>query len=251
MNAIQAIDIRKRFGQQQVLDGLNIEIKKGETMVVIGGSGSGKSVFLKLVVGLLKPESGKMLIGEKDIVPMNETQLDGVRRRFGMLFQGAALFDSLSVWENVAFSFLEHSHLSTHEIDAKVKEALEMVGLPGIESKYPAELSGGMKKRVGLARAIASRPEILLFDEPTTGLDPIMADAINDLIVHLHDRLNVTAIAVTHDMKSAEKIGDRIAMLYNGKIVAVGKTSEIMNTSDPLVRQFIDGNASGVMGFEK
>jgi phospholipid/cholesterol/gamma-HCH transport system ATP-binding protein len=247
MDIISAKEICKSFGDQQVLNGVNLDIRRGETMVIIGCSGTGKSVFIKIVLGLLRPDSGQMLVEGEDIARLSERQLDGVRKKFGMLFQGAALFDSMSVWENVAFSFMEHSHMAESEMDARVQESLELVGLPGIGDKYPAELSGGMKKRVGLARAIAGRPEILLFDEPTTGLDPVMADAINDLIISLHDKLRITAVAVTHDMKSAGKIGDRIAMLYNGKIVAVGDTEEIMNTSDPLVRQFIDGTASGVM----
>ena len=224
-----------------------MDIKRGETIVIIGCSGSGKSVLLKMIIGILKPDAGQILIDGEDIVPFSENRLERTRKKFGMLFQGSALFDSLNVWENIAFSFTEHSDMAYEEIDVKVKECLELVGLPGIEDKYPAELSGGMKKRVGLARAIASRPEILLFDEPTTGLDPIMADAINDLIVSLRDKLEITCVAVTHDMKSAEKIGDRIAMLYNGRIVKVGTTEEIMKSSDPLVNQFVAGTAHGQM----
>ena len=243
MAIISIRQVHKNFGKQQVLNGVNLDIKPGETLVIIGRSGTGKSVLLKMVIGLLRPDSGEIFVEGKDIVPLNERLLDGIRKKFGMLFQGSALFDSLNVWENIAFSFIEHSHMSYKEMDAKVKECLELVGLPGVEDKYPAELSGGMKKRVALARAIANGPEILLFDEPTTGLDPISADAINDLIVSLHDKLEVTAIAVTHDMKSAGKIGDRIAMLCNGRIVKVGTTEEIMNSTDPFVYQFIAGSA--------
>jgi len=249
MDIISIKQVYKKFGELQVLSGINLDVKRGETLVIIGCSGTGKSVLLKMVIGVLKPDSGQIFVEGDDIVPLGERQLESTRKQFGMLFQGSALFDSLNVWENIAFSFTEHSHMAYVDIDAKVKECLELVGLPGIEERYPAELSGGMKKRVGLARAIANRPEILLFDEPTTGLDPIMADAINDLIVSLHDKLQVTAIAVTHDMKSAEKIGDRIAMLYNGRIVTQGTTEEIMNSTDPLVRQFIAGTAHGLGGY--
>jgi phospholipid/cholesterol/gamma-HCH transport system ATP-binding protein len=233
----------KNFNGQRVLDGVDLDIKRGETLVIIGCSGCGKSVLLKTIIGILKPDSGQIFIDGTDIVPLNEHEMDKIRLRFGMLFQGAALFDSLNVWENIAFSFTEHSKMSYNEMDAKVKECLELVGLPGIEAKFPAELSGGMKKRVGLARAIANQPQILLFDEPTTGLDPIMSDAIDELIVNLRDKLKITCIAVTHDMKSAQIIGDRIAMLYNGKIARIISTKDIMTSRDPLIHQFVIGSA--------
>jgi len=214
-------------------------------MVVIGGSGSGKSVLMKHVIGLLRPDSGQVLIDGQDITKLSEAELNELRKRFGMLFQGAALFDSLSVWENVGFSLLEHTDLDEAEIRRIVAEKLRMVGLEGIEDMRPAELSGGMKKRVGLARAIAMSPEILLYDEPTTGLDPIMADVINDLILEMKRKLQVTSLTITHDMKSAYKIADRIAMLYRGKIIQVGTPEEIKNSPNPVVQQFITGSAVG------
>lgn len=242
-NIISIRNVFKNFNSQRVLSGVHLDIKRGETMVIIGCSGCGKSVLLKIMIGILKADAGQVLIDGTDIAGMSERQMDSIRKKFGMLFQGAALFDSLNVWENVAFSFLEHSKMSYEEMDKRVKECLELVGLPNIESKFPAELSGGMKKRVGLARAIANRPEILLFDEPTTGLDPIMSGAIDDLIVHLRDKLKITCIAVTHDMKSAATIGDRIAMLHNGKIVNIDTVEKTMNSTDPLIQQFVLGSA--------
>ena len=193
----------------------------------------------------MKPDSGQVIIDGKDISKMEEKDLNRMRMRFGMLFQGAALFDSLNVLENVAFGMIEHAHAGEDVIRKRVKECLSLVGLRDIEYKKPAELSGGMRKRVGLARAICMRPEIMLYDEPTTGVDPIMGDSVNDLIIELHNKLNVTSIAVTHDMTSAYKIADRIAMLYNGKIVANGTPEEIKNSKDPIVRQFITGASKG------
>lgn len=242
---IEIKNLHKTFNGHHVLDGINLTINTGETTVIMGRSGCGKSVLLKHIIGILKPDSGQILIDGKDVAKMDDKALSVLRMKFGMLFQGAALFDSLNVLENVGFGMIEHTG-ATHEAVAKrVKECLSLVGLRGIEHKKPAELSGGMRKRVGLARAIALRPQILLYDEPTTGLDPIMADAINDLIVELHNKLNVTSIAVTHDMTSAYKIGDRMAMLYNGKIIAVGTPDEIKSTKDPIVRQFITGASKG------
>ncbi len=242
---IQTVDLYKSFGDKHVLQGLNLEIRRGETMVVIGGSGTGKSVLLKHVIGLLRPDSGQVIVDGQDITKLRETALVKVRHKFGMLFQGAALFDSLSVWENVGFGLMEHTKLKKAEIRERVAEKLAVVGLSGIEDLRPAELSGGMKKRVGLARAIALDPEILLYDEPTTGLDPIMADAINDLIVETKHKLKTTGLAITHDMASAYKIGDRIAMLYKGKIIQVGTPEEIKNTDNLFVRQFVTGSAVG------
>ncbi len=242
---IRIVDLHKRFGDNKVLEGVSLHIKPGETMVVIGESGGGKSVLMKHVIGLLRPDKGKVLINNQDITTLKEKGLNEVRKKFGMLFQGAALFDSLTVGENVAFALKEHSSLSNREIQRRVAEKLRLVGMTGTEQLKPAELSGGMKKRVGLARAIAMEPEILLYDEPTTGLDPIMADAINNLIVEMKVKLKVTALAITHDMVSAYKIGDRIAMLFRGKIIEVGTPDEIKKTANPIVQQFISGDAVG------
>lgn len=242
---IEIINLCKSFDGHQVLDNVNLTIKTGDTTVIIGRSGCGKSVMLKHIIGLLKGDSGQVLVDGKDVGRMDEAELKELRMKFGMLFQGAALFDSLNVMENVAFGMIEHMHVSQAEIKKRVRESLELVGLKGIEYKKPAELSGGMRKRVGLARAICIRPQIILYDEPTTGVDPIMGDSINDLIVELHNKLKITSIAVTHDMTSAYKIGDRMAMLYNGKIIATGTPDEIKNTKDPIVRQFITGASKG------
>ena len=242
---IEIINLCKSFNGHKVLDNLNLNINSGETAVIIGRSGCGKSVLLKHIIGILKPDSGQVLIDGKDVARMDEKELSELRMRFGMLFQGAALFDSLSVLENVGFGMIEHTNARREEIDKRVEEALSLVGLKDIEDKKPAELSGGMRKRVGLARAICIRPEIILYDEPTTGVDPIMGDAINDLIIELHKKLKITSIAVTHDMTSAYKIANRIAMLYNGKIITVGTPDEIKNTKDPIVKQFVTGAGKG------
>jgi len=242
---IEIIDIHKRFGPSKVLDGINLEIEKGETVVVIGRSGCGKSVLLKHIIGLMKPDSGSIVVDGLDVVGLEGDALYAFRRKFGMLFQGAALFDSLSVWENVGLGLLKHTKMSEEDVKRRATEKLELVGLTGVEDARPSELSGGMKKRVGLARAIAMDPEVVLYDEPTTGLDPIMADVINHLIRTLQSTLKITSIAVTHDMKSAYKIGDRLAMLYGGKIVFHGTPEEIMRTRDEAIRQFIEGRAEG------
>lgn len=242
---IRIEDLYKRFGSKAVLAGLSLTIEHGETMVVIGGSGTGKSVLLKHVIGLMKPDSGRIVVDGQDVEQLNEAQLADVRKKFGMLFQGAALFDSLSVWENVGFWLTQHSRLSAREVRDVAREKLALVGLKGVEDLMPAELSGGMKKRVGLARAIAHDPQIMLYDEPTTGLDPIMADVINELIIRLKEQLKVTSIAITHDMTSAYKIADRIAMLYQGQILEVGTPDEIRASASPVVRQFITGSAEG------
>jgi phospholipid/cholesterol/gamma-HCH transport system ATP-binding protein len=242
---IEIIDLCKSFDGHKVLDNLNLRINTGDTTVIIGRSGCGKSVLLKHIIGLLRPDSGHVLIDGKDVTKMDEKQLNDVRLKFGMLFQGAALFDSLNVFNNVAFGLNEHSNVSFDEKAKRVAECLSLVGLKDIEDKKPAELSGGMRKRVGLARAICMKPRILLYDEPTTGVDPIMGDAVNDLIAELHNKLKVTSIAVTHDMSSAYKIADKIAMLYNGSIRAEGTPEEIKNTKDPIVRQFITGASKG------
>lgn len=242
---IEIINLSKSFNDHKVLDDLNLTINSGETTVIIGRSGCGKSVLLKHIIGIMKPDSGQILINGKDVARMDEKELSGLRMKFGMLFQGAALFDSLSVMENIAFGMIEHTNASKADILKRTKECLALVGLKDIEDKKPAELSGGMRKRVGLARAICIKPEMILYDEPTTGVDPIMGDAINDLIIELHNKLKVTSIAVTHDMTSAYKIADRIAMLYNGKIIAVGAPDEIKGTKDPIVRQFVTGAGKG------
>lgn len=242
---IEIKDLSKTFQDHKVLDHLDLTIESGETMVVIGRSGVGKSVLLKHIIGILKPDSGQILIDGQDITELEGKELDKVRLKFGMLFQGAALFDSLTVGENVGFSLMEHTTQTEGQIAERIKQSLELVGLAGIDDLKPAELSGGMKKRVGLARAICMKPSIILYDEPTTGVDPIMGDAINELILELHDKLKVTSIAVTHDMTSAYKIADRIAMLYKGKIIATGTPEEIKNTNDRIVHQFITGEAWG------
>lgn len=242
---IDIINLHKSFNDNHVLRGVNLYAERGETMVIIGGSGCGKSVLIKHIIGLLTPDEGSVIVDGVDILRLSEKDLNELRKKFGMLFQGSALFDSLTVWENVGFGLMQHTTLSREEIRETAKQKLEMVGLRGIEDIMPSELSGGMRKRVGLARAIAMGPEIILYDEPTTGLDPIMADAINDLIVEMKKKLNVTAIAITHDMVSAYKIGDRIAMLYEGKILEVGTPEGIRKSENPAVRQFITGSSVG------
>ncbi|MFH1025329.1 MAG: ABC transporter ATP-binding protein, partial [Nitrospirota bacterium] len=213
---IEIINLHKSFEKNQVLRGIDLTVEKGESMVVIGGSGSGKSVLLKHIIGILRPDAGKVLIDGVDLALLKERELYEVRKKFGMLFQMSALFDSMTVWENVGFALHRHKSMHDKEIKARATEKLKLVGLSGVENLMPAELSGGMKKRVGLARAIAHEPEILLYDEPTTGLDPIMAAAINELIIEMKNTLSVTSVAITHDMNSAYKIADRIAMLYEG-----------------------------------
>ncbi|MFA5164783.1 MAG: ABC transporter ATP-binding protein [Candidatus Omnitrophota bacterium] len=242
---IELINLCKAFDDNVVLDNVNLTIKDGETVVIIGRSGTGKSVMLKHIIGLMKPDSGQVMIDGQDVTRLGGKELNELRLKFGMLFQGAALFDSLSVRDNVAFNLLEHRKMDDDSIDRRVAECLELVGLKGIEGLKPSELSGGMRKRVGLARAICMDPKIILYDEPTTGVDPIMADAVNDLIKGLQSKLKTTAIAVTHDMTSAYKIADRIAMLYKGKIVESGTPEQIKNTSNPIVKQFITGAAKG------
>jgi phospholipid/cholesterol/gamma-HCH transport system ATP-binding protein len=240
---IEVRNLTKSFGAQLVLDSVGFKIENGESVAIIGRSGSGKSVLLKHLIGLLQPDSGEVLIDGENIVPMNERQLLRVRRKFGMLFQGAALFDSMTVAENVAFGLRRHEHLTEAEIGRRVAGALEMVDLPGTENKQPAELSGGMRKRVGLARAIIYEPQIVLYDEPTTGLDPIVSDSIDQLLVRVRDQLKVTTVVVTHDMRTARRVGQRVLMLHDKKIYASGAADEFFASQDPVVRQFIDGVA--------
>ena len=238
---IEARQLKKSFGPQCVLDGVDLRVEKGESVVIIGRSGGGKSILLKHLIGLLRPDEGDVIIDGESIAGMNERQLLKVRRKFGMLFQGAALFDSLTVAENVAFVLQREGKLTEPEISKKVDQALDMVDLGGTQDKKPAELSGGMRKRVGLARAIVYEPEIVLFDEPTTGLDPIVADSIDQLIVRVREQLEVTTVAVTHDMRSARRIGQRILMLYHGRIHFTGTPDEVFQSKDPVVYRFVNG----------
>jgi len=235
--------LHKRFGEQVVLSGLDLRIETGECVVIIGRSGGGKSILLKHLIGLMQPDHGDVLIDGECLTGLSERQLLPIRRKFGMLFQSAALFDSMTVAQNVGFALERSRQWTAKEIALKVAEALERVELPGIEQKRPSELSGGMRKRVGLARAIIYRPSIILYDEPTTGLDPIMADSIDHMIVRICQALNVTSVAVTHDMRSAGCIGQRILMLHEGRIYASGAPKEMFESNDPVVRQFVQGTS--------
>ena len=238
--------VSKRFGPKVVLDGLDLNVMPSESVVIIGGSGTGKSVMLKCILGLLKPETGSIQVDGTEMIGLGARDRDEVLRKFGMLFQGAALFDSLSVWENVAFGLMATKSIKRAEAKTVAIEKLAMVGLgPEVADLGPAELSGGMKKRVGLARAIATNPDIIFFDEPTTGLDPIMADVINDLIVSSVKELGATTLSITHDMASARKIADRIGMLYKGRIIWMGPVGEIDRSGNDYVEQFINGRAEG------
>ena len=237
---IEFQDVRKAFDGRPVLDGFTLRVPDGETTVIIGYSGTGKSVALKHVVGLLQPDAGDVIVDGRAVSTLERAALTALRREIGFVFQFAALFDSMSVFDNVALG-LRRRDLSDDEIAARVREALAVVDLTGAEDKYPAELSGGMRKRVGIARAIALRPRYLLYDEPTTGLDPVTSAVIDQLMVRTREHLRVTGIVVTHDMRSAYTVGDRIAMLYEGKIRQVGTVAQIQETEDPVVRQFIEG----------
>jgi phospholipid/cholesterol/gamma-HCH transport system ATP-binding protein len=243
---IRIRDLRKRFGAKQVLAGVDLDVAESESVVVIGGSGTGKSVLLKCILGLLEPDHGSILIDGQEVVGLGRRAREQIMQKFGMLFQSAALFDSLPVWENVAFGLLNIKKLGRAEAKEQAIETLGQVGLGGdVADLWPAELSGGMRKRVGLARAIATQPEILFFDEPTTGLDPIMADVINELIARSVRQLGATAISITHDMASARKIADRIAMLYQGRIIWQGPVAQIDHSGNPYVEQFIHGRGEG------
>ena len=240
---IEVRHLQKSFGANKILDDVSFRIENGESVVLIGRSGGGKSVLLKHLVGLLQPDAGEVLVDGENIGPMNERQLLRVRRKFGMVFQGAALFDSMTVAENVAFAFRRHKNLTADEIARRVAAALDMVDLPGTQNIKPAELSGGMRKRVGLARAIIYEPQIVLYDEPTTGLDPIVSDSIDKLIIRVRDHLKVTSIVVTHDMRSARRVGNHVLMLHDKKVYANCTPESLFASQDPIVRQFIDGVA--------
>ncbi|RDD62427.1 ABC transporter ATP-binding protein [Ferruginivarius sediminum] len=243
---IRVRGLSKSFGDNQVLRGLDLDVDEGESVVVIGGSGTGKSVLLKCILGILEPDSGSIEVDGEEVVGLRGGDMDRVRRKFGMLFQNAALFDSLPVWENVAFGMIQSEGVARKRARETAAEKLAAVGLrPEVADLFPAELSGGMKKRVGLARAIATEPEIVFFDEPTTGLDPIMGDVINSLIVEIVQKLGATALSITHDMASARKIAHRIAMLYEGRIIWNGATEEIDSTDNAYVQQFVNGRAEG------
>lgn len=237
--------LKKSFGRQRVLDSLDLDIARGRTLVVIGRSGCGKSVLLKHITGLVRPDAGEILFEGEDMTRFDRKKLFQMRMHFGMLFQSSALFDSMTVGENVALPLRKHSAMDEDEIMRVVGSKLELVGLTGVQDQYPAEMSGGMKKRVGLARAVVMNPKVVLYDEPTTGLDPIMADVINELIRTLQRELRVTSVVVTHDMKSAYHVGDRIAMLHEGGIIFSGTPDEVRRTEDPVLRQFIEGRAEG------
>ena len=242
---IRINDLHKSFGLNKVLQGINLHIQSGETLAIIGQSGSGKSVLLKHMLGLIQPDRGSIIVDGVEICGSSEAELNNIRRKFGLLFQAAALFDSLTVAQNVSFGLERYRDLSQEELQKKVKDSLAMVGLREVEQLMPYELSGGMKKRVGLARAIAYEPEIMLYDEPSTGIDPIRADAINELIIKMKQQFRITSVVITHDMTSAYKVADRIAMLYNGTIVAVGTPEELRKSDNQIVQQFILGRAEG------
>jgi phospholipid/cholesterol/gamma-HCH transport system ATP-binding protein len=243
MALIEFHDVWKSFGPKAVYQGLDLSIERGEALTIVGGSGVGKSVMLKMLIGLLKADRGAISFDGESIIGMGPKQLARVRQRIGMLFQGAALFDSLTVRENVAYGLREHHHMREDEIDERVAWALSLVGLPGVELMHPSDLSGGMKKRVGLARTIALKPEVLLYDEPTTGLDPINTTRINHLIVSLQRALNITSMVVTHDMGTAFFVSTRMAMVHKGRIIATGTADDFRRSDNPLVRNFIEGNA--------
>ncbi|MCE0483585.1 MAG: ATP-binding cassette domain-containing protein [Methylacidiphilales bacterium] len=238
---IRLVGVEKKLGAQNVLRGVDLEIRKGEKMVIIGRSGGGKSVLLKHILGLMQPDAGQVWFRDKDLAQLDEEEMVPLRKETGMLFQNGALFDSLSVGENVAFPLRERGDVPEKEIESEVTRALKIVDLPGQENKWPSELSGGMRKRVALARAAISRPALMLYDEPTSGLDPVVADSINKLMVRLGDELNMTSVIVTHDMVSAREVGDRIAMLHEGRIYCVDVPKVVLESSDPIVKRFVNG----------
>jgi phospholipid/cholesterol/gamma-HCH transport system ATP-binding protein len=240
---IQLIDLHKSFGPKRVLGGFTLDVVEGETMVIIGYSGTGKSVAIKHIVGLLEPDRGTVFVDGLEVPKLKRRELYDLRARIGYVFQFAALFDSLTIGDNVAMGLRKRGNMDEPQIEERVNEALDLVDLPNVATRFPAELSGGMRKRVGIARAIALRPKYLLYDEPTTGLDPVTSAVIDELMIRMRDRLGVTSIVITHDMRSAYRVGTRIAMLYDGRIRQVGTVDEIQHTTDPVVRQFIEGRA--------
>ncbi|MCM8831685.1 MAG: ABC transporter ATP-binding protein [Candidatus Omnitrophica bacterium] len=244
-NIIYIENLYKSFGEKKVLDGVNLSIKRGETFLIIGRSGAGKTVLLKNIMGLLKPDEGRIFIDGVDITKLNKKQLEKVRLQFGLVFQSSALFDFLTIEENVGFYFYQHTNLKKAEIRKKVKETLRLVGLEGIEDIYPYQLSGGMKKRVAIARAIIYNPKIIIYDEPTTGIDPIAVDKVISLIDDLHKRLAITSLIVTHDLEVGLKLADRLAFLLGGKIIFQGDKENLAQTQDARVQQFIHGSSSG------
>lgn len=246
---IKAQDVVKKFGDRTILNGINLDIYRGETFVIMGGSGCGKSTFLRHLIGALKPDSGKVFLLGKDLSTLNEDQMDAVKKKIGMCFQSAALFDSMTVGDNVSLPLREHTRLEKGVIDTVVKMKLELVGLRGFEALMPSQLSGGMRKRVGLARAIVLDPEIIFYDEPTAGLDPIVSGVIDKLILDLSKKLSITSVVVTHDMKSVFSIADRVAMLYEGRVLEVGTPQDIKKSSNPMVQQFISGSPDGPIKF--
>ncbi len=246
---IRLVKLNKAFGSQKVINNLDLDIPTGAITAIIGPSGEGKSVLIKLMIGLLKPDSGQILVDGEDITVMRRDQLNRLREKFGMLFQNSALFDSMTVYENVSFPLEEKTRLSSNEIRERVHEALEHVGLKGVDDKFPDQLSGGMKKRVALARALLLNPEIILFDEPTTGLDPIISRAINGLIRKTHERFGFTAVIVTHEVPEIFELCDYAAMLYKGKILMSGTPGEFLNSKDPLIGQFVKGELDGPLQF--
>jgi phospholipid/cholesterol/gamma-HCH transport system ATP-binding protein len=243
MISLQHVD--KTLGGKKVLDDMSIDVGRGDSFVIVGGSGVGKSVTIKHIIGLIKPDRGHVVVDGQDITEMRPVDLNRFRRKFGMSFQEGALFDSMSVFENIAFPLRRHTKFTEPQIRERVDECLDLVHLEGVSSNRPSELSGGMRRRVGFARAISLKPEILLFDEPTTGLDPVISDVIADLIVEMDRTLNTTTVTITHDMKVAFKIADRVAMLYKGRIVEEGTPETFQQSQNPIVQQFIQGRAEG------